>query len=50
MERRRRRKDRFRPEFALGGTDDGLSVPQQELKREQVAVQKHQPMPAKATA
>eukprot|EP00539_Tryblionella_compressa_P013397 CAMPEP_0178824892 /NCGR_PEP_ID=MMETSP0746-20121128/5923_1 /TAXON_ID=913974 /ORGANISM="Nitzschia punctata, Strain CCMP561" /LENGTH=78 /DNA_ID=CAMNT_0020486605 /DNA_START=152 /DNA_END=385 /DNA_ORIENTATION=- len=37
--------DRFRPEEAPGATVEGLSLPQQELKSDAAAVQKHQVAP-----
>jgi hypothetical protein len=37
--------DRLRPEEAPGATEEGLSLPQQELKREAAAVQKHHVAP-----
>lgn len=42
MEIKRRKTDRFRPDRGLGGTLDGLSLPQQDEKSEAAAVQKHQ--------
>ena len=45
MARTKRRTDLFLPEEAPGATDDGLSLPQQELKREAAAVQKHHVAP-----
>ena len=42
----RRRTDRLRPEVALGGIAEDLSLPQHDVHKEADAVQKHQPKPA----
>lgn len=45
MAKMSKRTERFRPEAAPGETVDGLSLPQQEAKREPAAVQKHHTVP-----
>ena len=40
----RRPTERFRPEVTLGGSVEGLSLPQHDVKRDEQAEQKHQAM------
>jgi hypothetical protein len=42
MQSTKTRTERFRPDVTLGGTVEGLSLPQQEVRRDVSAEQKHQ--------
>lgn len=43
MENTRSKTDRFRPEVALGASEEGLSLPQQDENKEATAEQKQKP-------